>query len=148
MAAEDEPFLGKDENVYRRFVFAKLNKETRHREGILRNRRSGGWGVRRIAAIYVWLSRNLPRPPRDAFSGTRALCWFKPEARACIDQVVDLAQLLQRRGERIWQLQTRYPGLITYEDEFQVVAIPASEFEAVAPEAPSLPGGPGGAFPC
>lgn len=131
--------------MYRRFVFAKLDLETRRREGILRRRRPGGWGQRKIDAIYRWLNANLPRPPRSAFGGGRALCWFKPEARECIDRVADLAQLLQRRGERIWHLQTRNPGLVTFEDEFQVVAIPASEFEAVAPGAPSIPGG---SFPC
>ena len=38
----------------------------------------------------------------------------------------ELAFLLAKRGERIWQIYSRNPGLITYEDEYQIVAVPDS----------------------
>lgn len=114
--------------MYLRFVFAKPEKGTNRYVGILHERRYGGWGQARIAEIYGWFRKNLKRPPLVAFSQDRALCWFKPEARECLERIVELAHILQRRGERIWHLRTRYPGLVTYEDQHQVVAIPAAEF--------------------
>lgn len=124
--------------MYVRFVFAKPEKATNRYVGILHNRRYGGWGQSRIAEIYVWFRKNLKRPPLQAFSQDRARCWFKPDAHACIDRIVELAHLLQRRGERIWHLRTRYPGLVTYEDPHQVVAIPAAEFPSESATTPDL----------
>jgi len=111
--------------VYLRFVFAEAEPTTRRRVGIL-------WdtGLRddgELDGIYGWLKAHLPVPPRRVFSGDRGLCWFKIEARACIEQVRDFAYFLEsRRGERIWQVYSRNPGLITYEDAYQIVAVPDS----------------------
>ena len=113
--------------MYLRFVFAKPEKGRNRHVGILYPRRYGGWGQARIAEIYVWFRENLKRPPLEAFSQDRGLCWFKPDALPCIERIVELAHILQRRGERIWHLRTRYPGFVTYEDPHQIVAIPAAE---------------------
>src|SRR6185503_11889856 len=93
-------FLERD--MYVRFVFAKPERGTNRYVGILHDRRYGGWGTDRIGEIYVWFRKNLKRPPLEAFSQARALCWFKPEAVECIDRMVDLIRILERRGERVW----------------------------------------------
>ena len=110
--------------MYLRFVLAKPEKKTRRRVGILQE---GGYrDCEERNEIMVWLKVHLPIPPKNVFSGGRGLCWFKLEARACIDQARDLARLLEGRGERIWQIYSRNPGLITYEDDYQIVAVPDS----------------------
>lgn len=75
--------------------------------------------------VYGRLGLKIPVPPRRAFRGGRGRCWFKLSAGGCIEQIRALATILEtRRGERIWQVYSRNPGRITYEDEFQVVAVP------------------------
>jgi hypothetical protein len=112
--------------MYLRLVYAKPQKESRRRIGIVWTSRSSS-DADELDAIYTWLKIHLPVPPEDVFSRGRALCWFKLEARECIERVRDLAMWLEkRRGERIWQIYSRNPGLITYEDEFQIVAVPES----------------------
>ncbi len=106
--------------MYLRFVFARPEPGTRRRVGILRALGTDWPGP---DPVYGTLGLTLPVPPRAAFSGGRGLCWFKLGAGRCIEQVRALAYVLEtRRGERIWQIYSRNPGLITYEDEFQVVA--------------------------
>ena len=111
--------------MYLRFVNAKPEKSTRRRVGILHPDRPFCRGEEHDG-IVTWLKVHLPVPPREVFSGGRGLCWFKLDARACIEQVRDLARFLERRGERVWEIYCRNPGLITYEDDVQIVAVPDS----------------------
>ena len=110
--------------MYLRFVYARTRERHRRRLGILHQDSRRCADSDAIEEINAWLTRNLPIPPRDVFSDGRALCWFKVDAHPCIDKVRDLARLLERRGERVWEVYNRNPGLITYSDEQQVVAIP------------------------
>lgn len=110
--------------MYLRIVYARPEKGSRRRIGVVRNTSKSG---DEVDLIFAWLKVHLPIPPREVFRGGRGLCWFKLEAHACIEQVRDLAFLLERRGERVWQIYSRNPGLITYEDDCQVVALPESE---------------------
>jgi hypothetical protein len=112
--------------MYLRFVFARTRDRQRRRLGILHRSTFRGVHADEIEEIHAWLIRHLPVPPKDVFSGGRALCWFKVEAQPCIEKARDLAFLLERRGERIWQVYSRNPGLITYADDHQVVAVPAA----------------------
>ena len=112
--------------MYLRIVYAKPEKGTRRRVGVLWNAGPTCGDEGELDLIFGWLKVHLPIPPREAFRGGRALSWFKLDARACIDQVRDLAFHLERRGQRIWQIYSRNPGLITYEDDLQVVALPES----------------------
>ena len=110
--------------MYLRFVFAEAESRTRRRVGILRCQ---NWLRRRSVAageIFDWLNAHLPAPPASAFSADRGLCWFKLEARDAIEKLRDLAIIHERRGRRIWQIYSRNPGLITYEDDYQIVAVP------------------------
>jgi hypothetical protein len=112
--------------MYLRFVFARTRDRHRRRLGILHDAGLRGDGADQVDEISQWLNRHLAIPPKDAFSGGRALCWFKVDAYPCIEKVRELAMLLERRGGRIWQVYSRNPGLITYSDEHQVVAVPES----------------------
>lgn len=112
--------------MYLRFVFAQAEPRTRRRVGILRCQ---SYLRRRFPAageIFDWLNVHLPAPPRSAFSADRGLCWFKLDASDAIEKLRELAVIHERRGRRIWQVYSRNPGLITYEDDYQVVAVPES----------------------
>jgi hypothetical protein len=103
--------------MYLRFVFAEAEPKTRRRVGIYQ---STLWELRSD------LLGGLPYPPRRAFSGGRGVCWFKLTARRFIDDLRELASRLEARGSRIWQIYCRHPGLMTYEDDYQIVAVPDS----------------------
>ena len=103
--------------MYLRFVFAEAERKTRRRVGIYQ------------AIPYDLKSgvlSGLPYPPRRAFSGGRGVWWFKLTAHRFIENMRTLAFRLESNGRRIWQVYSRNPGLITYEDEFQIVAVPES----------------------
>ncbi len=112
--------------MYLRFVFARTRDRQRRRFGILRGVDLRCADADQVDEISAWLTRHLPIPPAEVFSGGRALCWFKVEAHSCIEKARDLARVLERRGDRIWEVYSRNPGLITYADEHQVVALPES----------------------
>jgi hypothetical protein len=107
-------------------VFARTRDRHRRRLGILHDVQGRCDQADSVNEISHWLNRHLAIPPEEVFSGGRALCWFKVDAHPCIEKARDLALLLERRGERIWQVYSRNPGLITYADEHQVVAVPRS----------------------
>ena len=112
--------------MYLRFVFARTRDRERRRFGILRGVDDRCTDAEEVDEIGAWLIRHLPIPPKEAFSGGRALCWFNVDAHSCIGKVRELARVLERRGDRIWEVYSRNPGLITYSDEQQVVALPES----------------------
>lgn len=79
-----------------------------------------------------WFDLHLPFPRR--FSRSRrpnahptAICWFKAEARECIQRARKMAALLNSAGVPIDMLRTDKPGYVVYEDGFQVVAVPFRE---------------------
>jgi len=85
-------------DVYLRFVFARTRDRHRRRLGILHHRSKRCDQAGEVDEISQWLNRHLAIPPKDVFSGGRALCWFKVDATPCIDKVRDLALLLERGG--------------------------------------------------
>jgi len=103
--------------MYLRFVFAEAEPATRRRVGIWK---CVPWDMKGNVLS------GLPYPPRRAFSGGRGLCWFKLTSRKFIEEMRGLAFRLEKNGRRIWQIYSRDPGLITYEDKYQIVAVPDS----------------------
>ena len=103
--------------MYLRFVFAEAEPTTRRRVGIWK---SVPWDLKNDVLS------GLPYPPRRAFSGGRGICWFKLTAHKFIEEMRDLSLRLESSGRRIWQVYSRNPGLITYEDDYQIVAVPES----------------------
>jgi hypothetical protein len=114
--------------MYVRFVLAGDYLPGRQRAGILRAPRAC-FSCRTIDSaerIFAWLNRRLPVPWRDVFSEGRGLCWFKLEAKECVERLRALALLIEKEGGRVWQVYSRDPGRVTYEEEYQVVAVPYS----------------------
>lgn len=72
-----------------------------------------------------WFQTNLPvarkykRGRRD-----RARCWIKGHQRDTIARMYELRTLLESMGISVRLLKTRNPGYITWEDDYQVAAVP------------------------
>ena len=72
-----------------------------------------------------WFNTNLPiakkykRGRRD-----RARCWIKDNQRDAIAKMHELKSLLESMGVPVQLFTTQNPGYITWEDDFQVAAVP------------------------
>jgi hypothetical protein len=82
---------------------------------------------RRLQAKVEWFERYLSVPKGRAFERSRAVCWFKQEGRWYIWRAWRLAIFLKERGYCVEMIRTKKPGYVTYEDAFQVVAIPFAD---------------------
>jgi len=54
----------------------------------------------------------------------RAVCWFKPTARAHLARAWELSMILERNDVLIWTVRSPRTGYVYYEDEAQVFAEP------------------------
>jgi hypothetical protein len=113
--------------MYTRFVLGQVYLPRRQRMGIFR----AGNEIKLpkpCRAHYRedcdWFNRELPAPPKKAFSSDRGICWFKPAAVRFIRRLQSLAVVYRSHGIRVWQVYNRDPGLLTWEDEHQIVAVP------------------------
>ena len=72
-----------------------------------------------------WLRANLDSPEiLENEEHHRAISWFCPTAHEPISRVRAMAAILNEYGYHIEQVQARDPGIVIYEDEYQVVAKP------------------------
>ncbi len=72
-----------------------------------------------------WLNTHLKSPRclnEDAHF--RAICWFHYRAKAPIEKVRAIAIILKEYGVHIQMVKTKDPGIIIYEDGWQVAAKP------------------------
>lgn len=76
-----------------------------------------------VQEVFDYFNKELPIPP---YSGNKwskdAIAWFKDDASPFIDRMRDLAFVVEEYGLQVRILLTDKPGMILYEDEFQVVA--------------------------
>ena len=85
--------------------------------------RLGEVQAKELQSTLKWFAKELPIPDDSAFPNGNGRCWFKPEARLCIERMWRLSALLAVAGVRTGQVYNRDPGRITYQDDFQIVAV-------------------------
>ncbi len=69
----------------------------------------------------AWFDEHLPNPPFYADGNSiRAVTWFKSGAAHLIAALAPLRALLERHSVEYDVVETDHPGLVVYEDEFQV----------------------------
>ena len=75
---------------------------------------------RSLGPPLAWFDANLIAPdvPR------RAIFWFKSDARSCLAQIWQVIHILRAYDETVWMMRCQRPGMITYDDAFQVAAVP------------------------
>lgn len=79
-----------------------------------------------LRGFLDWFNMHLAFPSRSAFRDGRGICWFKEDAKECIKRIWALVAILRENGVWVEFIQARNPGWWSYEDSFQVVAIPYS----------------------
>ncbi len=74
-----------------------------------------------------WFNEQLKVPSKlyKDLQNKRALSWFKPSAAEHIKHMWELKHILDHHGLHVNVLKTHEPGKVVYEDEWQVLAIPA-----------------------
>ena len=76
-----------------------------------------------VAELFAWLNEHLSCPPfSSAEWPSDATSWFKPSAQKFIAKFREMIAILEEHGPFVRTLTTTDPGVIRYEDEFQVVA--------------------------
>ena len=73
----------------------------------------------------IWFNEQLEIPKiLKNEEHRRALSWFKPEAKEAIRRMWGLTEILKQHGIEVEIHKTDDPGIIIYEDDWQVVAKP------------------------
>ncbi len=72
--------------------------------------------------LFDKLDEDLPIPPFDYKNWKDSVCWFKDTATEWISLFREIIAILESCDEQVEMLFTETPGMIVYEDEFQIVA--------------------------
>jgi hypothetical protein len=124
------------EKTYIRFVCFQSIGRQRSRLGLFKaiseaveSEHAAGWAIAEARELSGWFNDNLAIP--KAFStgghkgfGQPGLSWFKPVATEHIRRMHRLKLALEECGIHVEVLTTRDPGLIVWQDQFQIVAEP------------------------
>lgn len=79
--------------------------------------------VQMVKQIFKYFNDNLPVPPYSRRNwSTNTFAWFKDSAEEYIGRMWDLVAILEQNDIDVRILKSNKPGMIIYEDEFQVVA--------------------------
>lgn len=116
--------------MYVRFVVGTNQDAARNQTGViveLRLLKESGelppYQIEQIDEIFAWINEHLPVPPFSEKNWSReAIAWFKDSAQEMISVFRDIVAILEEWGRPVRMLKTTRPGMILYEDEFQVVA--------------------------
>ena len=80
--------------------------------------------------LYNWFKKNLKVPKVQSGNSSNyyrksgAISWFKSSAKEHIEKMRQYSQLLEAHDINVQQLTTTKPGVIVYEDPYQIAAIP------------------------
>lgn len=118
--------------MYLRFVIPRPDPYSGHPQGVIHAAsalddagRLDSWESEWFARELAWLNEHLPVPgPLRDWEHRRAICWFRPTARKPIAVVRSIVTMLRDSAVPVRMLRSRDPGIVIYEDDFQVVAKP------------------------
>ncbi|HXX92171.1 MAG TPA: hypothetical protein VEN81_00970 [Planctomycetota bacterium] len=71
-----------------------------------------------------WFNLRLRVPPREVFRSGLGRCWFRPQSAEFLDRMRSWRVLLGQEGIPAREVASRDPGMITYQDPHQIVAVP------------------------
>ena len=82
-----------------------------------------------LKTLMKWFDAYLPKPDKFSNAGNKnpaaiSLSWFKDTAKVDIKKIFELKEILNKYEIFVETLNSKNPGYIIYEDEFQVSAIP------------------------
>lgn len=68
-----------------------------------------------------WFNHNLPAPWEV---DPRAVFWFKPDAGEPLSRIWKVVRIVETNGVPVQVHRTRRPGIVVYQDPYQVAALP------------------------
>lgn len=121
-----------------RFSLPFVHAATRRHVGIFRGSHwlccEGRFGPAEVAWFddeIHWFNQNLPAPWEV---DPRAVFWFKPDAGEPLSRIWTFVRIVETNGVPVRIYRTRRPGIVVYEDPYQVAALPWRDtFEVKAP---------------
>jgi hypothetical protein len=82
-----------------------------------------GYYHEQVEELFEWMNAELPCPPFEASQWSPdAICWFKDSAQHFISRLRDMIAILELHGRPVRMITTTRPGVILYEDDYQIVA--------------------------
>jgi len=116
--------------MYLRFVVGNDSTSLQKQFGLFSEvedlRYNGGledYQRRLVKEIFNYFNSNLPVPPYSSKKwSTNTFAWFKDSAQDYINKMWELVAILEQNDISVRILKTDKPGMILYEDEYQVVA--------------------------
>ena len=87
------------------------------------------WRVIELGRVVNWFNSHLDLPRRVGIRQGRkgainGVCWFRPQARHCINNARYMAWLLTDLGTPVEEWRSEDPGTMLWQDAQQIVAIP------------------------
>jgi hypothetical protein len=117
--------------MWLRFVTTRVDEDSRKPEGVfmaayslLDSEDLDALEWKHLREILDWFKVNLPTPP-DSFEASRAIFWFQPNARDCLDRVCESVHVLRLPGCHVTVYKCPRLGNICYRDKFQAAAYPS-----------------------
>src|SRR5262245_6426235 len=79
--------------------------------------------------VERWFERRLREPSRFSLrhrirEPRVGVCWFRDTARKHLARAYELIEVLSRYGIHVDRVETTRPGVVIWEDEHQIVAVP------------------------
>lgn len=76
-----------------------------------------------VQDTFDYYNKHLPVPPYDEKKLSKdAVAWFKDSANKFIDKMWDFIAILENNDVHVRILKTDKPGMIVYEDRYQILA--------------------------
>ena len=76
-----------------------------------------------LCGILVWFEENLTFSDKSTIHPS-AIFWYKSCSHALTQKTWELVSVLKKYGANIEFVRTGKPGYVTYEDDYQIAAIP------------------------
>jgi hypothetical protein len=130
MSYDPPPQTSRGGMTFIRFVVGTNQESARQQSGVVTELRllkeSGDlpeYEHAHVAELFTWLNEHLRVPPFSSAEWPQdAVSWFKSSATAFIAKFREMIAILEEHGRFVRTLTTTDPGVIRYEDDFQVVA--------------------------
>ena len=125
--APDSPPAPTRRTIYLRFAVGRKHPASGQPLGVFQAayelRRTHGRKSRigrAFDAPLGWFGENLQAPDVPG----RAIFWFKSDASDCLRHMWQIIHALRANGEIVWMMRCESPGMVRYEDAFQIAAVP------------------------
>jgi hypothetical protein len=79
-----------------------------------------------LEELLAWFRKEvkIPGPILRRDGNRRAICWFRESSKEVVSKAFELVVFLRERGYFVETHRTQVPGILVYEDGYQVAAKP------------------------